>query len=478
MGPLLDAFDRWRRDQPARPALWSRGEGRRLDFAALDAEVETWRRRLTAGAFDLGPHRPVALALANRVAQPALVLALWRLGVPVVSVDAAAPGVDRVALCRRLGVTRLLHVPRPVPMSSESEALPSTPLGDDIVLHAIDQHADGSPLEPVRPPDGTVLVKLTSGSTGVPGGACYDAASLHAGITQIAVGMEIGDDDRVLILLPLSHSYGFDNGVLSLVVVGTPLVLQPDCYPRQVLRAAAESDATVVPLVPPLVRSLGGVAWPDHRLRRMLCAGGMLHADAAASLHAAAGVPVHDFYGSSETGGICFESAPDEAAAAGTVGRPLPGVDVSLDDEGRVVVDSAANRIAAWREPARRDDRRVRTGDLGAFTPEGRLRLVGRSADILNIGCRKVPAAHVERALRGLDGVREAAVVGVPDPMRGDRVVAFLVADRWPIDVRGLGTGLAPREVHRVDALPFTQRGKLDRAALRRRVAGVVDATV
>ena len=112
--------------------------------------------------------------------------------------------------------------------------------------------------------------------------------------------------------------------------------------------------------------------------------------------------------------------------------------------------------------------RAVVTGDLARFTPDGRLRLIGRTADLLNVGGRKVAAVAVEEALRGLSGVADAAVVGVPDPMRGDRTVAFLVTDRWPIELGCLPGRLRPRELRRVERLPHNGRGKLDRAELRR----------
>ena len=146
----------------------------------------------------------------------------------------------------------------------------------------------------------------------------------------------------------------------------------------------------------------------------------------------------------------------------------MPGVQIDLDDDGRVVVTSEANRLGELGAPLL-TDRRVVAGDLAEWTPEGRLRLVGRSADFLDIGGRKVPAAKIERVLLALPGVGDAAVVGVADPVRGDRVVAFLVADRWPVSTAGLDRSLAPREMRRLEALPYSGRGKLDRAELRRR---------
>ncbi|MEM8993488.1 MAG: class I adenylate-forming enzyme family protein [Acidobacteriota bacterium] len=443
MERLLEPFFRRLRNRPDDLAVASRAEATELSFAALDARSTEWMRLLGDDP------RPIGVAVGNRTAFVELVLAAWRLGVPAVSMDASGSAADRRALCRALGLARL----------AESAAD-----GSGVDLVDVDVVARDTP-------PGTVLVKLTSGSTGAPLAACFDVDALTAGIGQIGDGMEITDADRVLMALPLSHSYGFDNGVLSLLRLGTPLFLEPSIFPADVLRALRATEATVLPLVPPLVRSLAAASWPGATsLRRVLCAGGALPESSARGFAAASGLPVHNFYGSTETGGICFERRPADPGAIGSVGQPLPGVELLLDGGGRISVRSRANLIGRWGrpQPAAGDGRTVRTGDLGHLDDDGRLRLTDRVANLLNIGGRKIAAVQVEEALRSVDGVRDAAVVGVPDDVRGERSVAFVVADRWPIDLRPVPSRLRPREVRRVDALPHSARGKLDRHALRR----------
>lgn len=444
----MEAFARQVAAGGEREAIWSRGEGLRLSFAALDERVEAWYQRL-----ELPAGQPVALATGNSVDFCALFLALRRLGLPVVAMDGALAHREKEALCQRLGVATLLHA---------DEA--GEPLLGAVHHSAV---AIGAPAQ--LPPD-TALVKLSSGSTGDALGACFSEDCLHIGIQQIAAGMALSADDRVLIAIPLSHSYGFDNGVLSLIVVGTPLVLEPSYYPAAVIRALAEGKASFLPLVPPLVRCLGQAEWPRQLpLQRMICAGGALVPAFAEQLHRACGRPVHNFYGSTETGGIAFEDDPLAPEAVGTVGKPLPGVEIELDAAGRVGVVSKANLIGRL-GCAQQPPRRWLTGDTAVWSGE-RLRLTGRSADILNIGGRKIAAAVVEDALRELPAVEEAAVVGIEDALRGDRVVAFLVAREWPVDISALPPRLMPRELRRITALPHNERGKLDRAYLRQLVA-------
>jgi acyl-CoA synthetase (AMP-forming)/AMP-acid ligase II len=272
----------------------------------------------------------------------------------------------------------------------------------------------------------------------------------------------------VLVAIPLSHSYGFDNGVLSLAVAGTPLVLEPSFYPSPLLAALAEGEVSFFPTVPPLVRGLAEAEWPrDLLLRTVICAGASLPVETARRFRCKSGRAVHQFYGSTETGGISFETAPEEAAAEGSVGRPLPGVTVGFAEGGVVEVASDASFGGHLGRDRTLTRRLVAPGDTGVLDPTGRLRLTGRSADICNVGGRKIPAAALEEALRGATGVEELAVVGVDDPVRGDRIVAFLVARGRAVDLSALPCGMQPREVRLVDGLPYTERGKLDRAALR-----------
>jgi long-chain acyl-CoA synthetase len=190
--------------------------------------------------------------------------------------------------------------------------------------------------------------------------------------------------------------------------------------------------------------------------------------ETARRFRARSGRWVHQFYGSTETGGITFETAPEEPAAEGSVGRPLPGVRLCLCEAGTVRVESAASFGGYWGlDTALTPPRPVVTGDTAELDAGGRLRLTGRTADICNVGGRKIAAMAIEQALRAATGFEELAVVGVDDPVRGDRIVAFLVAQGRCPDLSSLPLGLQAREVRVVEALPYTERGKVDRQRLR-----------
>lgn len=426
---------------PDAPAIIDLKQGRTQTFKQLLQAVES-------ALGSLAPVRgAVALAVRNSDLCP-LFFAARRLGLTVVLMDAQPSVDDKRRLCRRLGIQWLVH--------SGAQGRPAV------------ESVDGVKATPLPP--GIDIVKLTSGSTGLPSGACFADHDLLLGADHIARGMEITERDRILMLIPLTHSYGFDNGVLLLATLGTPLILESRIFPGDILRALAAGDVTVLPLVPPLVRSLARADWPSlPHLRRVICAGAPLPLACARAFHEVSGVPVHNFYGSSESGGICFEVDPSNPEAGGTVGRPLPGVDVRLGANGRVEVRSEANRRAIWgaEQQLTGDRRTVYPGDAGTWAGE-RLKLTGRAVDLLNVGGRKIAAREIEHRLEQLPGVRQAVVIGMADAMRGDRLVAFLVADSWPISLEAVPRRMRPRESRRLDEMPTTARGKIDRAALRR----------
>ncbi len=442
---ILERFTRVARDRGPETAFTARAGDVRWTFTELKQRAALLASRLPC---DAGV--PVAVAAGNHPDFVALFLACLERGVPFVSMDGDAPLDERLALCRALGIPSLL----------------SRDDGGEAVAQHIWAHRPEIE-SPVEVPPGTVLVKLTSGSTGAAKGACFQEAAMLAGLEQIAAGMEITSRDRVLIAIPLSHSYAFDNGVLSLVLLGTPLVIEQSLLPARLIATIAAAEISELPLAPPLVYALAESEWPAGSAPRLvISAGGPLAPEIGERFARRTGSPVHQFYGATECGGICFERLPSEREGVGTVGSPLPGVRVELAEGGVVRVHSRANYCARFGEETEAGEKVVEPGDTAEWTEEGRLRLTGRSADILNVGGRKVAAVVIERALLSLAGVEQVAVVGVADAVRGDRVVAFVVGDGVP-DLASLPAGLTPREVRRVDRLPFTSRGKLDRARLR-----------
>lgn len=447
--PLGLSLQRLARDRGRSLALQSESDRCSISFAELGFRIDAWGSVLRGAGVEEG--QTVALELGNT---PAFVETFFALR----SLEAAALLVEEGArsMAPKMGASWILH------RGAGGRALAGAP--DPSVR-----------LEPAVPgipvPAGTALIKLTSGSTLVPRGACFSEAALVEGIDHILRGMELTEADRVLISIPLSHGYGFDNGVLSLAAGGTPLVLQSDVLPGALLRTLRDHAVTFFPAVPALIRALGQVPWPKPlALRRVISASAPLSRDAADAFTQASGLPVGQFFGSTETGGISFESRPGDPAAEGCVGFPLPGVRIELDEDGLVQVHSKANRFAVL--PGAPVAEHVETGDRASWTPEGRLRLEGRATLVANIGGLKVDLGALDAFFRGLPGVDEAAAVPVEDPVRGHRVVAYVESSRHTeaglLDLcrERLSAREVPSEIHVLGRLPRTARGKLDRSAL------------
>jgi acyl-CoA synthetase (AMP-forming)/AMP-acid ligase II len=431
------ALEQQIRVQGSRVALWSEPEKLAITFSQLGERIAARGVALRRAGVEEG--QTAALAVGNSPEFIELYFALRSLGVAVLL-------LDEPVIAPKMGASWVLT-----------------------------KDADGVRVTRVEPelsvPEGTALIKLTSGSTLAPRGACFTEEALVEGIDHILRGMEITSADRVLVSIPLSHGYGFDNGVLSLAVGGTPLILQPDVLPGALLKTIRERDVTFFPAVPALIRALGMVAWPaTHPLRRVISASAPLSKEAADAFTRASGLPVHQFLGSTETGGISFETKPNDPAAEGCVGFPLPGVRIDLIDGETVSVHSKANRFAVLPRQPLRDD--VETGDRAALTPEGRLKLLGRATLTANIGGLKVDLGALDAFFRGLPGVDEAAAVPVEDPLRGHRVVAYVETTAQTTDRlmqlcrERLSAREVPSEIRVVGRLPRNARGKVDRAAL------------
>jgi O-succinylbenzoic acid--CoA ligase len=329
-------------------------------------------------------------------------------------------------------------------------------------------------LDPARPleHDDVALVVPTSGSTGEPKGAMLTAAALRH--SARATHDRLGGPGQWLLALPVTHVAGLTVLVRSLEARTRPEVL--DLYGG--FSAAAFVAATA--RLAPGVRHY--TALVPTQLRRLLDAGanlstydGVLVGGAALSpsLHSAAveaGVPVVTTYGMSETCGGCVYD-----------GEPLDGVTVRLRDDGRVELGGpvvfAGYRLRPDLTAAALVDGRHVTQDLGRWSADGRLEVLGRADDVIVSGGVSVPAALVERVVAGHPGVAACAVIGRPDPEWGERVVAVVQPVDWSSapDVESLRAFAAdalepaalPREVVMLGLLPVLDSGKPDKVAVR-----------
>ncbi len=314
------------------------------------------------------------------------------------------------------------------------------------------------------------VVLATSGSTGAPKGAELTASALLA--SARAALDRIGADParRWLCSLPAHHISGLGVLVRSLVAGSAPVFadrLEPDT-----VEAAVHGPDRVgyVSMVPTQLRRLLEAGAPVDRFDTILLGGAAIPADLLTAA-AAAGARVVTTYGMTETSGGCVYD-----------GLPLDGVRVATGADGRIRISGpvlfARYRLAPELTSAALDDGWFVTADLGGLGPDGRLVVRGRADDVINTGGEKVVAGEVERVLRESGQIRDAVVVGVPDPEWGERVTALVVpadAGRPPsLDQlrehvgRSLPRYAAPRGLVLLPEIPLLSSGKPDRQLLRK----------
>jgi long-chain acyl-CoA synthetase len=472
---IIDRFERVRRDHPTRALIHLPLAGVTLTTDDVWTLAQTYRGLL--GSRGLGCDHLVISAAGNRPATLALWLACRALDIAFMPIDASAVSTEMRELAERYGAT-LLIVPRGT--ANPSRLGPSVPFDDDL---------DAVTLSGIEPkPDlyrGAATLKLTSGSSGTPKATFTRESQIVADGLQIVEAMDIRPDDCQIAVIPLSHSYGLGNLVMPALLQGTAMVLREAFIPPQMIREASAYEARVWPGVPfmfaHLVTNAGAIAWPSC-LSTLISAGAPLDAATVHAFAEAFGIKVHSFYGASESGGITYDDSSD-VEAAGTVGHPLPGVEVTLRPEdgapadgGRVHVASAAvsSGYAGLGEDETLGDGRFLTGDLGRWDAAGNLRLTGRLSSFVNVAGRKVQPEEVEQVLRTMRGIADVRVLGVDDRVRGQQLVACLVAESSPVgpeDVRRfcaahVAAHKIPRSIVWLESIPLTERGKTDRATL------------
>lgn len=330
----------------------------------------------------------------------------------------------------------------------------------------------GKRLVPLRPPAAArditwsrfACAKVTSGSTGAPTVIPCRTAHLLADGENVTRSMRIRPRDRNLAILPLGHSYGLGNLVMPLIGQGTGMVTAATYLPRQILEWIGEYGITVFPTVPVVLRILSGIEgdYDLRSLRLVISAGAPLPAETAAGFFARFGRRVHNFYGSSETGGICYDSTGAASLSGRSVGKPMHGVRVEVARGGRIRVSGKA--VATSRGSCT-------LADIGRWGTRGELEITGRAAPVANIGGRKVSPAEVETALLSIPAVTAAWVKVLRHASRDELAAAVESARPEAEIVYELAGRLAkwklPRRLVVARDLPRNPRGKLDATALK-----------
>jgi long-chain acyl-CoA synthetase len=476
------------------------------------------RATRVAGGFrrlGVGPGDRVVVVAANAPDVGITYQALWRCGAVATPVLFLLPPQELRHVLVDSDARAVVTTPEFLPAVQQARAdLDVTvvvaggadPEGTDGTVIDLEELAAADPAGIIdRADDDLAALLYTGGTTGRSKGVMLTHEALwHAG----RIGYEATADDhltRTLVPLPLSHSFG-----LLVTVTGqhapfpATAVLLRWFEPQVALDAIAAHRLEQATLVPAMLRLLLTFPLEDHdlsSLQRVVCGSAPLPPEVARAFEERVpSVTVCEGYGLTETAAAATVNRRRDRQL-GTVGRPLPGVELRIVPDampghggdapvappappgtaGEVLVRSPSNASGYWRSPEETSttflpDGWVRTGDIGMLGPDGHLTILDRAKDLIIRNGFNVYPRDVEDALAEHPGVAAAAVVGRPDDEVGEEVVAFVQAtagiDLDAEAVRSwarerIGPKGYPREVRILEAIPLTPVMKIDRKAVR-----------
>lgn len=359
-----------------------------------------------------------------------------------------------------------------------------------LLAQAQGQGADHA--DPAHGPDDLAAILYTSGTTGRSKGVMLTRLNLASNAEALVGLWRFAESDVLLHALPVFHTHGLFVATNCVLYSGASMIFQPAFQPAAVLAALAQ--ATVMMGVPTFYTRLladpGLTRDATAHLRLFISGSAPLSPATHAEWRARTGHAILERYGMTETNMITSNPYEGERRA-GTVGMPLPGVEVRITGpDGEVLPRGEAGSIEVrgpnvfqgyWRLPEKtaeefRDGWFI-TGDMGAVDAQGYLSILGRAKDLVITGGLNVYPAEVEAALDDLPGVAASAVIGVPHPDFGEAVVACLVAATGArLDEDGVRAALRdrlaafklPKRVLVLDDLPRNAMGKVQKAELRR----------
>ena len=331
-----------------------------------------------------------------------------------------------------------------------------------------------SPPEISRLPKNCVHLKSTSATTGAARLVAFTAGQLMADAENIVTTMGLRADWPNLGVISPAHSYGFSNLILPLLLHGIPLILAPAPLPEIIRRAAESEKFLTLAAVPAMWRAWHEAKAIPKNIRLAISAGAPLPLNLEQDIFKSSGLKIHNFLGSSECGGIAYDATDLPRTNAACVGAPMRNVNLSLNDDGCLVVRSRAVGETYWPEKSDSLGGGIfQTSDL-AELKDDKVFLRGRLSDQINVAGRKISPETIERALLVNPKVRDCLVFGAAsfDAERTEIIIAVVVSDAKENELKQfllqtIPAWQVPREWKFVESLSANTRGKISRAAWR-----------
>lgn len=478
--------------RPGAAALIDAGDGRLVTAA----ELEALSRQLALDFLAKG------LTAGDRL--------LWSPGAPlasaVVTVAALRAGLVLVPVNPRSTVAEIRHVmaeTKPAACAPGSAPMGAAVAGIDHAVQLVDDGASVTRAPAASTTAGAVaggldasgasdraLILFTSGTTGRPKGAVHTHGSLYANAEALREAWRWSPDDRLVHALPMFHAHGLCVGLLGTLHAGASAVLLPHFGVPEVLGACSRFRATLFFGVPTMYHRMhaSGRAGQLGSLRLAVSGSAALPAALHVAIAAASGMAILERYGTSET--LMSLSNPYEGERrAGTVGFPLPGVEIRLlataspaaassaaggETHDELLVRGPALFEGYFGRPAETaeafEDGWYRTGDITSLDEDGYVRILGRTKELVISGGFNVYPAEIEDVLAEHPGVAQVAVTGTPSAEWGEVVTAWivpagdsdgLVAAVTTFAAQRLAPYKRPRIIHVVETLPRNALGKV-----------------
>lgn len=490
---LPEAFANSVKLRPDKIALfWGETE---LSFAALQAQSLAVAGQL-AEKFGVTPGARVGLWLKNR---PDFVPAFFGIlnaaavVVPInnflkpteVSYILDDAGIDVLITDEELGEhATALVAPRP-----------------SLKICQIEKAVTHNPSSTFRPPSSRsesdlAVIIYTSGTTGRPKGAMLSHGNLLHNVAGCRIVLDTLESDRYAVILPLFHSYMMTVGMLLPLLEGASIVLIKTLgQPQNMLREMYQRQATMLPAIPQFYRTLAHANLPAKLPFRMCVSGAApLPVQVLKDFEAKHQIPIIEGYGLSEASPVVTKNPLRGVRKPGSIGLPLPNLELSIQDDsgkflganetGEVCVRGGNVMLGYWNQPeetakAMRGDWLL-TGDIGHRDADGYYYITDRKKDMLLVNGINVYPREVEEVIYQFPGVKEAAVIGIPDARKGEQPVAYLAAaDGVTLDEKTLHQFLrgkladykVPKQINIVSALPRNATGKILKTELRKQAA-------
>jgi len=325
-------------------------------------------------------------------------------------------------------------------------------------------------------PTNAVHLKTTSATTGKARLVYLTGAQLKADADNIVKTMGLRPDWPNLGVISLAHSYGFSNLITPLLLHGIPLIIAPGPLPEIVRQAASSFPNVTLPAVPAMWRAWLDAQALSQSIRLAISAGAPLPITLEEEIFRSAGLKLHNFYGSTECGGIAYDRSSVPRSDSAMVGQGMENVRLSANVQGCLEVRSDAVAESYWPEPAPNlCNGCFTTSDLVEIGNEC-VYLRGRMSDQINVAGRKISPESIERTLLTHERIRDCLVFGVPshDKGRVEEIVACVATTATAESLKQfllerLPAWQVPRDWWLVDSLEVNQRGKLSRAEWRKK---------